>query len=36
MRVTVILRPGVDLAKTLQAAGDLEDAEIIHELEEGR
>jgi hypothetical protein len=30
------LRPGVDLAKALQAAGDLEDAKIVHELEEGR
>ena len=30
------LRPGIDLDKALQAAGDLEDAEIVHELERGR
>jgi hypothetical protein len=30
------LRPGINLDKALQAAGDLEDAEIVHELERGR
>ena len=30
------LRSGVNLDKALQAAADLEDAEIIHELERGR
>ena len=30
------LRPGINLDKALQTAGDLEDAEIVHELERGR
>jgi hypothetical protein len=30
------LRPGINLDKALQAAADLEDAEIVHELERGR
>ena len=30
------LLPGVNLDKALQAAADLEDAEIVHELERGR
>jgi len=30
------LRPGIDLDKALQAAAELEDAEIIHDLERGR
>jgi hypothetical protein len=30
------LRPGINLDKALQVAGDLEDAEIVYELERGR
>jgi hypothetical protein len=30
------VRPGVDLTKALRVAAELEDAEIIHELEQGR
>jgi hypothetical protein len=30
------LRPGINLDKALQVAGDLEDAEIVHEIERGR
>jgi hypothetical protein len=30
------VRPGVDLTEALRLAGDLEDAEIVRELEQGR
>jgi hypothetical protein len=30
------IRPGIDVTKALQLAGELEDAEIVRKLEQGR